>query len=222
MQKTFIPEVKYSAQKDAWAYVKQSASFASNIDTILEKFLPQDIFSKLKSDSSQKEKTKIIENHLQTFFKNNKEKFNIALQKFNNILQNKMENIIDELEKIYQIKLNYKKIVIYMTTFPRCPYNYKEKWFMVNIFENQDNQITTVKHELNHFFFHKKFGAEERKIGFENFHRIKEAFTVISLPNERGYSKHQNIRKNIKKWFDEGKTTEAMFNLAYEQIKNGG
>lgn len=224
MEKNITIEAKYDVQKDARIYIRKFASFVRNVDTIVEKFLPPDIFIALKSDVSQQKKIEIMENYLQLFFKNNKNKFEDALQSINTILQDKivLKKIIEDLEGIYQIKLNCEKITIYMTTFPRCPYNFKEKWFAVNVFGDKNYQISVIKHELNHFFFHQKFGDKEQEIGSENFYKIKESFTIITLPEEKGYPGHHDLRINIKKRFNEGKTTEAIFNLAYEQIKNGG
>lgn len=216
---SIIFEIKYDIKIDALAYLKQYASFASNIDIILKRFLTKEIFDALKSDIPPEKKEEIIKNYLKTFYDDNKNKFDNALRIFEGIFEKEIKNIIKELEDLYQTNLDCAKIRIYMTTFPRCPYSYKEKWFMINIFENKDNQIMTVKHELNHFFFHKKFGVEEQEMGSENFHRIKEAFTIITLPNEEGYQNHYDLRINIKKWFKEGQPLNEIFELAKEYKK---
>ena len=85
---------------------------------------------------------------------------------------------------------------------------------MVNVFGTGSNQLETIKHELNHFFFHKKFEARKRRVGFKTFNRIKEAFTVITLPEERAYPKRRDLREAVKEWWEEGKSLDEIFELA--------
>ncbi|MEK7481971.1 MAG: hypothetical protein AAB607_01315 [Patescibacteria group bacterium] len=209
-------EVKYSILRDVQTYFRQQpVSYPKNIDEALKKFLPQKIFLVLKIPNlSQKKKEKILQNYLKLYYKRKKYKFDEAIQKFKNFWAGNGAAIIKELEEIYQIKLIFKKFKIYMITFPRCPYNYKEKWFAVNVFGAPNHQLDIAKHELNHFFFHKKFNAKKKEIGIEIFNKIKESFTIISLPKEKGYQNHQNLRKNIKKWHKEKKSLNEIFKLA--------
>lgn len=64
-------------------------------------------------------------------------------------------------------------------------------------------QLQILTHELNHFMFYYYFGALKERLGKERFESIKEALTVFTNPEEKGYPAQQKLRA----WLTEQKET---------------
>jgi len=118
------------------------------------------------------------------------------------------EQFIERLEEITRKKFKSSKIKGYITTIPKCPYNPREKWFMVNIFNSILGCMLTTAHELFHIHLHNHFlELLKFEVGEEKAHDIKEAITTsllnlefrdLWIVEDRGYEKHEKLRKIIE------------------------
>ena len=125
-----------------------------------------------------------------------------------------IKQIQTDLEFIVSEKIDYREIGVYLTTFHRAPYNFEKKYFyLIYRDKNKNRSITGIYHELFHFYFHQHYMDQIRtKYGSEKANQLKESLTVIlndvlikrSLPQDKGYSEHKNLReKIIKIWHKE-------------------
>jgi len=146
-----------------------------------------------------------------------KNKINVA-QKLKTI-ENKWSQISKifwpRAEKIFKTKLPYKQITIYLSISDVCAYNIKDGYFFVTMESSYPN--LTIVHELWHFFTWFSFGKnfkENNVISKERYYEIKESLTEIlnlefkDLLNskvDKGYTPHQEIRREIRKLWTEKK-----------------
>ena len=134
----------------------------------------------------------------------------------------KQEKIADEfvtkfipacewIEKVTDKPLYFKSYKIYLTTFPRCPYDSINGSFYFNVYNNE-NLVNTFMHEVLHFQFIHYWRDNPKspvsKLSENDFDYLKESLTVIidddAAPPadsaEMGYiQKHHEFRKKIHK-----------------------
>jgi len=115
-----------------------------------------------------------------------------------NLWKEKSPDIISELETLFKTTIDCKTITIYLTTFPMFPYNQDECWFTSSVYSRKADHLETMKHELNHFYFHKVFGEKDSRINGKDFWAIKESFCAITLSEEEVYDSHKNLRNFIR------------------------
>ena len=100
-----------------------------------------------------------------------------------------------KLKMIYKNKVSFKSILVYLTSSPICPYNFKEKWILVFAEANTRQQLQILLYELNHFMFYYYFGDLRKELEKEKFESLKEALTIFTNPEEKGYPNQRKLRK---------------------------
>ena len=96
------------------------------------------------------------------------------------MLEPEFPRIIKTIEEITQKPFYRKDITLFLTTYPRCPYNWKKGYIWIRRDKDLNWQIHTLLHELLHFQFHKYYGKKViDAVGVENFEAIKEGMVVI-------------------------------------------
>jgi hypothetical protein len=132
------------------------------------------------------------------------------------------------LQKITGKKLSLKKATAYMTIAPRCPYDKKEKWFMVNAFGTIPAGLKTIGHELMHFHFFEHYWEDiEKQIGFEKTNDLKESLTVLLnlefrdlwVKRDEGYPKHEELREFISSQWKDKKNFNLLLNKCVDYLK---
>ena len=130
----------------------------------------------------------------------------------------------DRLEGITGMPLNDKNIKAYLTTAPRCPYNFRDNWFMVNYFSSIPNMLAIAGHEIMHLHFHQNYWENiEKKIG-DKTGELKESLTVLLnlefndlwFVGDKGYVPHQKLRGFIAKQWEKNKD----FNILLDKCVN--
>jgi len=135
-------------------------------------------------------------------------------------LKTKQKKITDEfspkfdsackwIEKVTNKPLCFNSYKIYLTTFPRSPYNPSKGYFYFNVYTN-DNLSNTFLHEVLHFqfihYWRNNSKSPVSKLSESDFDYLKESLTVIvdddAVPPadfaEIGYLKnHYEFRKMI-------------------------
>lgn len=116
----------------------------------------------------------------------------------------------ERLSKITQKPVYIQEFTAYMTIIPKCPYSFKENWFMFGLFMSVFDVMRTSAHEIMHLQFHHYFWSDiEEKIGKNKAWNLKEALTVLLnlefkdlwFVTDKGYSEHKELREFIvKKW----------------------
>ena len=130
------------------------------------------------------------------------------------------------LSKITRRTIFTEKFSCYFTTGLVCPYNEKEKWFMVSMWHSTPSSITTICHEIMHLQFLHYYKNYLKKKGLKNdqIEDLKESMTFllnepefsnIILSQDNGYPKHEELRKKLKSIWSKNKDFQ---NLLDESI----
>lgn len=214
------PDYKYhislDINRDAWNWYDatkgnfQSFDWRSNLrdDKDIE------IFDKIKI-LNKKDAEIIIKKYLKLKYKNeilgiNKYKKAIKIE-----LDKNFYEACDWLQKVTKKSLAVKDYKFIITTFPRCPYDYRTGLIFINYFKNfvSINPISLFLHEALHFQFH-HFWQQDKdspisKLSDYDFNFLKESLTVILDDDlkplmskaDKGYPAHQSFRKELhKEW----------------------
>jgi len=191
--------IDYSQEKDVQNYLNAGWKFTyikHGREDIQERLLqnyPQDFKTKLLEAKTKATAEKVIKNFLDSRPENFKRITKLVIRVCQLVLDEEKQNIIDLLQRIYQKPFPFEKITVYITTFPICPYNYKDRWFMVSRNNSIAGFINTAKHELNHFMFYYYYSDKlvQQKISQEKREKLKEALAIFSNPEG-------NNKPNIK------------------------
>ena len=120
-------------------------------------------------------------------------------------------------------------ITAYLTTIMKCPYNFKEKWFMVSFFSNIPRAMVIIGHELFHIHFHIYFWDEiEKEIGYSKTDDLKEALTVLLnnefkdmwLLEDNGYPQHRELRLFIEQQWIKNKDFNVLLENCIAYLKD--
>jgi len=208
--------VKYDLKMDTNIY----RWFGPELDDIsfnkLKKFLPEKVFHSLvDSDFSEIDELRIF---LKDYWGTNNNKIEKVKNNMKEIWKKRGQNILDGLEELYGVKIKCKNITAFLTTLTIFPYNNDECWFALNAFALKNELVSTTKHELAHFYFHRRFDSKMGSLSKDNYFKIKESFTILTLPKEEGYPGHENLRSHIHKLKEGGKDVEKIFKSCVELV----
>jgi hypothetical protein len=120
------------------------------------------------------------------------------------------KNVEERLTQLFPTDLDLGSIIVYVTQSQRCPYNVQQNLFYVSMV--RIGSITTLLHELLHFYTHKLYEQRFFEINRADFGDFKEALTIILNltfsdildQEDMGYPQHAQLRNEIaEQW---GKT----------------
>ena len=138
------------------------------------------------------------------------------------------DEFFKRLEKITKNKFKFEKVISYVTTVMRCPYNSNEPSFMVSFFRDILNVLCTSGHELLHIQFHNTYWNQiEEQIGKEKTADLKEALTVLLnlefkdlwFVEDRGYDVHKELREFISEEWKKEKDFDVLMKKCVEYLK---
>ncbi len=145
---------------------------------------------------------------------------------------NKIETeYFKRLEKMTGKKFPAQKIMAFLTTTSRCPYNpdlSDTPHFFMNFFAGIPNAMKTCGHELMHIHFHNTDWAYvEKEIGNEKTKDLKEALTVLLnlefkdllIVYDEGYPKHRELREFIEKQWKKEKNFKKLLDECISYLK---
>lgn len=176
---------------------------------------------------SQKEAFNFLVPHLKDLYK--KIKINKKLVEAKNIFQKKERTIFSRMEKVTDRKIYRTDFNIYLTTFPRAPYDFKKGYIWLPIIWSKETYIRTFVHELLHFqtyAYWQRMGL--RKLKKEEFEDVKEALTVILNEEfidimewkDGGYEKHKSLRREILKQWRRDKNFDRLVKFGVTYLKD--
>jgi len=197
---------KYSPAKDInnylfslWQFKRRDYGRKRRQEELLKPF-PSSFKNALRKAKTEKEAREVIKN----YFASLPQEFWRSIERLKKGLQRNLDKnepkIISLLERVYQKPFPFKRITVYITTIPICPYNFKQRWLAVFKNASPKEHINIVIHELNHFMFYFYFSPLKEKLGEEKFEDLKEALTVLTNPEEKGYPAHRKLRAFIQKY----------------------
>jgi hypothetical protein len=168
-----------------------------DIQKRLLKPFPQNFKVALKKSKTDDEAKEIIKTFLLGNVVHRKEKYKKISEYLELAWKKDGQEIERGLEKLYEQPLPFKKINIYLSSLPISPYKYPE-WILIYSEMPTERQLEVIKHELNHFMFYYYYDYLMDELGKEKFESLKEALTIFTNTEERGYPKEQKLRKWLK------------------------
>lgn len=196
--------VKYSQKLDINNYHHAFHSSFSKLygqsQDRFRKYLNPGLIDKITKSKSVSSTAKIVKKHWLTYHDslwNQHLKFTLIW--FQKILNADQNLIVKPLEKLYQHSFPFKKITVYLTCFPRCPYNYQKRWYMVTKNSSLTDLYRTSLHELNHFMFYYYYQDKLKdQITNDQFEIIKEALAILTNPEGNNKPAVKPLEDHIK------------------------
>lgn len=206
-------KVTYSFGHDVGNYFNSIYKFRwfkhgrKRIQEELLKGLPTSFKKSLVNAKKDREAKEAIKGYLLKEFDNRKNLYKSISSKLQDEWSLKKEAIESNLEKVYGKRIPFKTIGIYLTSLPISPYKFPE-WILIYAEMPAKRQLEVITHELNHFMFYYYFGSLKEKLGLKKFEMLKEALTVFTNPEEKGYPSEKKLRAWLKE--QKGTVTEII------------
>jgi len=219
---TFMLDYK----KDAYNYWK-TANKPPSYGWDFKKFLNKDIKNEIENKSWEEIK-EFLYNYLKNLYKNKELEMNTKVQQFSESWQQIEKEFFKRLEKVTKHKICSERFTAYITTATRCPYNFKEKWFMLRLFDSPNKIRQVAAHEILHFQFHEYYwDACFKELGENKTDDLKEALTVLLNEDfkglltveDLGYPNHQELRAYISKVWKETRDFDAVIDKCIKFYK---
>ncbi|MBM3233874.1 hypothetical protein FJZ19_02145 [Candidatus Pacearchaeota archaeon] len=175
--------------------------------------IKKDYKNYIKALSNDKWKDKVptelkrenISTYLEEKYIIEKELIKRIVNNINKLWFRKEREIFRRIEEVTGKKTvgNFK---IILTTIKFCPYMLKTNEIMIYYLYSPEKFCEVLTHELLHFNFHQFFFEKvEERIGTEKAHMLKESVTFlineefqdILKEDDKGYPKHQELRKRL-------------------------
>lgn len=186
--------------QDIWNYLNSVYKFVwykhgrDNIQDKIILALPEKFKTSLKNAKNEKEAKKIIKNFLLQGLEGRKIKYLKVAKDLKKAWKEKGPTIENKLQKIYGKEFPFKTVKVFLSSLPICPYNFKKRWIMIFAGASTEKQIKILTHELNHFMFYYYFDGLKKELDEEKFESLKEALTVFTNPEEKGYPNQKRLR----------------------------
>lgn len=138
-----------------------------------------------------------------------------------------------DLEELMGGKFLREVITSYITVFGLGRYHVQGNMFYViyrSAEHDRKERISSIYHELMHFMFHWHYWDQCRAAGLsdQDVHNFKESITVLlnlilakrGLPLDKGYSVHEELRKQWMRLYEENPAFPIFFEKALALYKN--
>ncbi len=151
---------------------------------IINKYSDGNFKRKIRAARTKKAAGKAVQDYLESMPKYIKNILPVIAAGVGSVLNNREKEIVQSLESIYQKKVPFKKIEVFVTTSFMCSYSYDEKWFRTGWRQTETEHVRTAQHELNHFMFYHYYLDALIKLGVdkEKREKLKEALAIFSNP----------------------------------------
>lgn len=98
------------------------------------------------------------------------------------------DQIIFQLESLYEIPCPFEQVTTDLTTISSCPYQYKKRQIFIHAMPGIQAQLRILSHELNHFFFYWKYTEKLSVVlNKEELETLKESLTLFTNPEQKPY-----------------------------------
>jgi len=211
-------DIKYSIEKDTQTYINFVYNFKSfkhgriDIQAILLSKLEPKLQNIITSAENEDAAYKGVFDYLTQMYNENPKLIEDSISKLKTTWEKVGANIVYFLEFLYKKPFPFERVTAYLTTNNIFPYNYEQKYFYAN-YKYISSQLSTAKHELNHFMFYYYYGSLKDKLGNEKYELLKEAVTFFSNPDQEGKPNELPLRELFKSklWgsFDEAVSAGA-------------
>lgn len=193
--------VSYTPEKDAENHVR--AIFDNVYNTYGQTGMKERLLAKVELDTVKKilekdnDRNKTLE-EITTLFNERSDRGTLEQKaKDLEIAWSKLGNqVIFQLEALYNQNCPFDTVHIDLTTLPICPYSFTEKQIFIHATPGIQTQLRILSHELNHFFFYQFYSDTlGQKLGKATYELLKESMTIFTNPEQSGKSDEEALRK---------------------------
>lgn len=211
-KKAISVKITLDIKKDAWNWWNACNSSSHGVDW--KERISKDLQEKIVG-KSQKEAEIFLNTYLKDLYKKEHSKIKKYVSITETTFDEKLQIGCNKVELAMGKPIYRRNFIIYITTFPRAPYNLKTGSIWLPFLDK--DPMGTFLHELCHFQFIHYWWRNDpavKRLSREQFELLKESLTiildedfldVIKKPDE-GYPNHQKLRaklrKNWKKFHD--------------------
>ncbi len=197
--------IKLNIKKDAWNWWHACNKVSHGVDW--KKRVDKNLWKKIYG-KTEKEAFKFLMPYLRKYYKEHEKDLDKNIEDSRKLVNDKFQEAYELMEKIIGKPLYRENFACFLTTFPRCPYNYKKGYVWFCALWPAKCYLGTFLHELLHFQFiaYYKNNPSIKSLSPEQFEYLKESLTVILnyefkeylCQKDRGYSQHQELRKKLE------------------------
>lgn len=201
----FSITIKLDIEKDAWNWwdacnsVSYGVNWKERIDPeVAEKLL----------DTTQEKAFEFLIPYLEKKYRADAEGLETTCAKMQDIFDARGNAALRRMEEITGKPLYRNDFTCFLTTFPRCPYDYQKGYIYVCTLWPVEDCLDTLLHEVQHFQFYAYYQQlpEVRILTKSQREDLKEALTVIlnhefakfMYQDDKGYAPHQKLRKKLE------------------------
>jgi len=220
-----MPSVQFIFDKEKDLYNIWRTANPQIDDRDFSDVLPKEILKITKGKEFAKCRLDIEKFYIKTY---NHQFLNVFLETVRKFWSFIEKDYFTRLSDITKKPVYTEKFTAYLTTIFKCPYDYKENWFMFNFFSSIFDILKTCGHEIMHLQFHHYFWNDiEKQIGKDKTDTLKEALTVLLnlefrdlwFSTDRGYSEHKELREFIVKTWEEKKDFQLLLDKCVNYLK---
>ncbi|MDR2189871.1 MAG: hypothetical protein LBP53_01455 [Candidatus Peribacteria bacterium] len=194
-----------------------------------EEVLPayQHIINKLQGVSYAEAESFMI-SFLEELYRDKEKYIQITLSSAHQLFEETFQIACKALEKMTEQPLYKNDFTIFLTTFPRGPYNKDEGQVWIPLFQPVSTYLGNFLHELQHFqVIHYYKSTLMKELSEEEFQYLKEALTVILNDEcleflgklDIGYPFHQVIRRDLLWYRRKVHHFQSLLTYGCEQVK---
>ena len=216
--------VKKDIKKDAWNWWHACNKVSYNVDW--KQRIDKKISGRV-TGQSKKEAFEFLVPYLEDLY----QKIDIykILKEVEDTFQKKEGVVFKRMEQVCGKRIYRGEFTCFLTTFPRAPYDYEKGYIWIPIVWPRETYVRTFIHELLHFqtyaYWEKRCLEQLTKVEFEN---LKEALTVvlneefmdIMTWGDKGYAKHEKLRKELLKHWKKTRDFGELVRYAVDMYEN--
>ncbi len=220
--------IKLDKAQDAWNWFDACNKTSHGIDW--KKRVASEIYKNING-KTEKEAYRYLNAFLDQKYKQEENKIKIFEEYLYNEYNKNFTKACQTIEILTNRPLCCQDFTIFITTFPRGPYNLKEGYIWV--YYGWKNAILNFLHEALHFqfiyYWRNNPSSPINKLSEEDFNFIKESLTVIldedlypliTTP-DKGYDIHQSFRKELHAFWKKTKDFDKLVEFGVEKLKAG-
>ena len=217
--------IKLDINSDASNWYSGCNSESYGVDW--KKRVSGDIYNNI-FNKSKKEAYKFLIPFLNEKYINEKQNIDSYITSLNNTYKEKFNKACKKIVELTGKDLYLNTFTIFITTFPRGPYNYGKGYIWEYIGWN--NSIVGFMHELLHFQFHHYWRNNPTsaisKLDEDQFQYLKESLTVILDDSlvpliehpDKGYDIHQKFRKELHNFWETNKNFDQLVEFGLKRL----
>lgn len=205
-------QVRLDIDRDAWNWWDACNKISHGVDwkKRIDRNLQKNITGKTK-----REAMKFLIPFLANYYKKHKKELNQAIREAKNIFKSKANYACKLMEEVTQHLLYRNNFTCFLTTFPRCPYDYKKGYIWLAAPRPAKIYLGIFLHELLHFQFYAYYRNKPpvKQLSLTQSEFLKESLTVILnyefsqylYQKDKGYKIHQGLRRKLENFWKKNK-----------------